>query len=61
MKKYLISLSKYILGVVLFLALIVIAKLYIPNGSTEFTKNQALVFIVVSIILMAAAIKSIFD
>ena len=59
--KYFISLIKYIVAVVLIIALILLLKLSLPQEHVELTYNQAVVASIIGVILMAISLKLSFD
>jgi hypothetical protein len=59
--KYLISLLKYIAGVVVIIAIFTLLQLMLPQGEIELTYNQAIAFVVIGIIAIAIALKFSFS
>jgi len=59
--KYLISLIPYILGIIIARAILTGVQLLLPQGEIKLTYNQAVLFIVTSIIIMAMGLKVLFD
>ena len=58
--KYLISLLKYILIVIVIIAIFTGLMIALPQGNIELTYNQAVAFVVIGIILIAVALKYTF-
>ena len=61
MIKHLISIAKWIVIVLIILALFTGLQLMLPQGEIELTKNQAIAFVIGGIITIAIAIKATFD
>jgi uncharacterized membrane protein len=58
--KYLISLLKYILIVIVIIAIFTGLRIVLPQGNIELTYNQAVAFVVIGIIAIAVALKYTF-
>lgn len=59
--KYLKSLVKYLLGLIIFIGLFTGLQLILPQGQIELSTNEAIVFVIIGVIIMAVALKLHFD
>lgn len=57
MINYLKSLLKYIAFVIILIAIFIGIQLLLPQGKIELTHNQAIVFSIIGVIVMAIGIK----